>query len=505
MPSSGSWTSSFTLDNWTCYGYKPQVVASGCHYFLTGDDAPDGSIALALERASAASQSVTVPETGVYELTFLYCARKDNSKFLNGRVYALLDGESFGYVDVHQANAFRTAYMKVYATAGVHTLAISNSVENNEQANTVIDTVSMNQMTTNLVSNPSFEDNVFSSTLSTYRNVGANDYPEAWDWSGTVVYTKANTAYSFSEIPDGDIVMVMRNYASLSQTIIAPTTGLYEVTLKYAKRPKYDAASPLSQIYAKINGEMFGSVTVWTNAMLTAHFYTNLIAGQSYTLSFTNNVTKSGASLSDYAIDLVTAAFTTNIIKNGSFDAGCFTNMTGYCSDTNAIYYFSNPHWTTTSGTVGLEKWMSSTWHGKVDVGTYCLYMQTKSGSAAAAVKQTFNVTDPGVYALSFHHVCRVTSREAPVTRVRIYSGNGTSGSVVFEGSVTSLLGGTNGVWGEFSSEVRLAEAGEYTLEFFRTNTSSYTDSRADISAIIDDVCLAWRAKIQKGLVISIY
>ena len=476
--------------NWS-YGTGAGLCASGDTPFLGGGDVPDGSIAVYLQSSGWISQSVVVAEPGVYEVSFRYASRP---KYLNGQLSATVVDAAGGETVIDSVDCpttkFRTAYMKVYLAAGSYTLKIVHAKGGaTGTGDSIVDAVQMKRMD-NLISNPSFEDYVSSATLTTYKPFDTSTYPEVWEWGGNCTFD-SNRSFGGVGVVDGEITIAMRAKAKLSQTFIAPTTGVYEVTFRYGNRNASGNGS--IKAYALIDGNGLGYAPMWTNAVLTAYFYTNFVAWQSYTLSITNNTTSSVTG-NDFTIDLVSVAFSTNVIKNGGFEAGYVSGQ--YNSSANGRY---NPHWTTTSGTVGLEKWTGTQWHGSVDVGTYCLYMQTSSGSSDSAVTQTFTVTDPGIYALSFHHVKRNSDRSDPVTRVRVYAGRGTRGTVIHEWSVTSSLAAKDGVWGEFSASVKLADAGEYTLEFLREG-----GTRQDISAILDDVCLAWQRKIRKGFTLIV-
>ena len=495
----GDLNSSRKLVNWTwgvneaTSGNKATIASSGDSSFLNDEEAPDGTVVMCLQRDTWLSQPINVPTTGVYEVTFLHRKRK---RYADSTIHGVLDGKEFGYAKAVQTNVFSTAHMKVYATAGTHTLVISNGVSS---AHPVIDKVEMSLMTANLVSNPSFEDYVYSSSFSDYKTIGATDFPEAWPWSGDLRFAKG-TSFATAGVPDGEMAIALRASASISQNIIAPTTGVYEVTFKYGNRSATGNGN--TKAFAFIDDEPLGSVTMWTNAIQTAHFYTDLAAGQSYMLTITNNATSTGTG-TDFLIDLVSVAFTTNIIKNGGFDGGSIGNKVlstvgnRYLQANQSAY--SNPFWESTgsTGNTGLSQSGAAWVSAALDVGTYALYIQTKSNTGDVSVKQDFSVANPGVYSLSFRHACRNSSRTPyPETRVRIYSGSGTSGSVVFERKVTSSVADS---WTDYSANVKIPDVGAYTLEFYRAGRTT-----ADVAAVLDDVCLAWQGKIRKGFTLIV-
>ena len=80
----------------------------------------------------------------------------------------------------------------------------------------------------------------------------------------------------------------------------------------------------------------------------------------------------------------------------------------------------------------------------------------------------------------------------------------GTSGAVVYQKSVTSSLAAADGVYDSFASGVKISEAGEYTIEFYREVQYNSSNVAQDIATIIDNVSLTYDRKIRKGLIITI-
>ena len=471
------------------------VCASGDNPFLGGKDAADGVIAVYLQNSNWISQDIMIDTAGTYEISFRYAGRPN---YLNGSLHVkIIDADNLeteiGSVAC-PVTAFRTAYMKVYLAVGGYTLKIEHAKASGTSGDSIVDMVAMRRMD-NLVSNPSFEDyrNENNDWSGSYKAFKADTFiPEAWGYSGSLVMQKSGTPF-MSVIPDGAIAVAMRKNAVLTQEIVAPTIGVYEVSFKYGKRNNSGSV----KYYACLDDEELGSVNLTTTAVKTAYFKANLEAGVSYTLSITNNATADNGN-TDSGIDLVSVVASTNLLLNGGFDNGYMGGGNGWLQANQAEYY--NPFWTAAGaiGRTGLEGTGSSEWHGSVPVGTFAMYIQTLSGYQGVSVYQDFVVTKPGMYALSFNHVKRHAGTD-PVTRIRVYSGKDTSGTVVYEKSVTSSLVGSNGVWGEFSSEIKFAEAGTYTFEFYRDTTAE------NITAVYDNVCLAWSRKIPRGFIISFF
>ena len=481
-------------NNWS-YTSGAGLCASGDDPFLGKGNVPDGSIAVYLQNSGAISQSVTVTDAGTYEISFRYASRPN---YLNGTLYVKIISAGNSETEIGSVTcpvtAFRTAYMKVYLAAGNYTLKIEHAKASGNSGDSIVDMVAMRRMD-NLVSNASFEDyrNENNNWTGTYKGFVAETFmPEAWGYSGSLVMQKLGTPF-MSAIPDGAIAVAMRNKAVLTQQIVAPTTGVYEVSFKYGKRSNSGSV----KLFACLDDEALGSVTLTTNAVRTAYFKANLEAGTSYTLSITNNAT-SDATNTDSGIDLVSVVASTNLILNGGFDYGTVdpyqhdgqylqSNQTGYINPCWKEFY--------STGRVGLAV-SGSTWiNAALDVGTYALWMQTLPNyNEGVSVWQDFKVNAPGVYRLSFVHAKR-SNTVNPVTKARIRKGKGLDGEIVYEKEATSSH---YDAFEQFAANVKLEEAGVYTLEFRRDVTT------ADITAVIDDVSLTYFGKIAKGLTIIV-
>ena len=482
--------------NWTHSSSGAGICASGDSPFLGGGDVPDGSAAVYLQNSGTISQSVTITDAGTYEVSFRYAGR---SSYTGGCIYVKIVDSSNAETTLASfacpVTVFRTAYAKTYLTPGTYTLKLEHAKSSSDSGDSIIDRVEMKLMD-NLISNGSFEDyrNETDASFS-YKTFVQNTFvPEAWSYSGTLVLTKGSSPYVAGDVPDGEVAVVLRGNAVLSQTIIAPTTGVYEVSFKYINRQA--SGNGTLKIFANIDDEPLGSVSCTTNAIRTAYFKAYLTEGTSYTLSITNNAT-GNATATDSSIDCVSVIASTNLILNGGFDYGTIDpskNSGTYLQSNQAGYV--NPFWTESgsTGRMGLAIGGSTWVNAALDVGTYAFYMQTLSGYAGDSVWQDFKVDVPGVYRLSFVHAKRANTVN-PVTKARIRRGKGLDGEIVYEKEATSSH---VDVFEQFAADVKLHEAGVYTLEFHRESTAD------NIASILDNVSLMYDRKIHKGLVIVV-
>ena len=168
-----------------------------------------------------------------------------------------------------------------------------------------------------------------------------------------------------------------------------------------------------------------------------------------------------------------------NLILNGNFDAASITNGSTY-QYTASIAWPENPHWTCDGKNVGLTE-ANGTWvNTGYDIGKYAMYLRSQNNAAygPAHAEQTFRVLNPGYYRFSFTYMAVPNnSRKGATLRAKL-----------IHGAVTNELCGfaiSSANKQYFSRRVEIAEAGEYTLQF-------YQDAGSKLMAnSIDDVVFA--------------
>lgn len=165
-----------------------------------------------------------------------------------------------------------------------------------------------------------------------------------------------------------------------------------------------------------------------------------------------------------------------NLLQNWNFDEGAVGNNNGDWSYANGGNGFSLPGWTTSnSGRLGLSK-ATGTWVAKGrGIGKYALYMQTSGNTVDAS--QDVAIKVPGTYYYRFIYAGRPGKYTGATTELRLIHG-GTSQTLA---SVTT----TADTYATCEGTVEIAEAGDYTLQFFQPSTS---DDKANT---IDEVVFA--------------
>ncbi len=180
-----------------------------------------------------------------------------------------------------------------------------------------------------------------------------------------------------------------------------------------------------------------------------------------------------------------------NLLQNWNFDEGAVGNNSGDWSYANGGNGFSLPGWTTSnSSRLGLAK-ANGTWVAKGrGIGKYALYLQTNGNTVDAS--QDVVVKVPGTYYYRFIYAGR-PSYIGATTELRLIHG-GTSQTLA---SVTT----TADTYATCEGTVEIAEAGDYTLQFFQLSTSSDKANTIDevVFARLDANATSGTVKVNEG------
>ena len=112
---------------------------------------------------------------------------------------------------------------------------------------------------------------------------------------------------------------------------------------------------------------------------------------------------------------------------------------------------------------------------------------------------QSFDVTTKGVYELRFSYASRpFDNYKGGKIYVRVFKGEGTAGSPIYERSVTadSLT-----AFEEFVGNVKFHEPGKYTLQFYAPQPEYTETAENNRGVVIDNVSVEYAGKLP-GLMI---
>lgn len=166
-----------------------------------------------------------------------------------------------------------------------------------------------------------------------------------------------------------------------------------------------------------------------------------------------------------------------NLIQNGDFESATYGGNSGVWSYFDAAD-MSCPGWqvepANRAGVSRAATWVDGGAAGKI--GTKALYIQTRDGVGVTTASQTFTVTEPGAYSLSFIHLAR-PSHEGHPCDVELVQGETVYALGTFKTANT-----TTPV--PFARSLQLAK-GEYTLRFRQTAAAS-----GDHANVVDDIAI---------------
>ena len=473
----------------------------------------EGSTALHFNGVGEISQNVKIPEDGTYEISFVYAPRNKNN-YAGGRVNVWIGDENVGYADCDALTTkFRRCTIRVPMTAGSHVFKLTHTLDNPvNSGNTpcsAIDDVSIVKVDDgNILANGGFEDYI--GTLSGIEAVFSDSIKvDTWKYEDNTGLATTNSNYLSNKSGnpyEGNVSLYFNGAHSVSQTVYVAETGDYDISFAYAPRDT-------TYYYG-------GRVNVWiddakvgyvdcdnTTAKFRRYMVRAQIAAGSHVFKLTHTL-DNPRDLTRWtpcsAIDDVSLKAVDSLIMNGSFDMGTVGDD-GWSMSTDGAY--SNPGWVA-AGQCGLARagypngspWASSRLS---PTGKYSLFMHTANYKGrihdAASAMQSFDVTTKGVYELRFSYASRpFDNYKGGKIYARVYKGEGTEGSLIYERSVTadSL---TDFV--EFVGNVKFHEPGKYTLQFYAPQPEYLASGENDRGVVIDNVSVEYAGKLP-GLMI---
>ena len=297
-------TGSVNADGWTTGGGLSEAGSP----FLKGEAGSpfEGSMALHFNGVREIAQSIKVPETGSYQISFVYAPR-NLKNYAGGRVHVWIDGTEVGYVDCSPTTMEWRRYMvKCSITAGNHVFKLSHTCDNPVSAGhtpcSALDDVSIKE---SLLLNGDFDGGAAGSDGWSYSTGEAYSNP-GWTTSGKCGLAKPGvpdgSQWIWSEIDSGVYSMFthVANYTtrvlppvSISQSFDALKAGVYELCFSYVSRPYVNQSG--ATICARIRkGEGVEGDIVWESSVKPTykkefHHFTGrikLYAAGRYTLEF---------------------------------------------------------------------------------------------------------------------------------------------------------------------------------------------------------------------------
>ena len=510
---------SFNVDAWE-YGAGTGLATTNSNFLNNGSRSPyEGNVSLFFNGKNVPvgeiSQNVKISNAGTYEISFAYAPRNKNN-YAGGRVNVWIDDVKVGYVDCDaRTMEFRRYAVRTQIDAGSHVFKLTHTLDNPVNAGndpcSAIDDVSIVKVDGgNLLANGGFEDYI--GTLSDIEAVFSDSIKvDTWKYEGGtgLATTNSNFLSNKSGSPyEGNVSLYFNGAHSVSQTVYVAETGDYDISFAYAPRDTvnyYDG-----RLHVVIDGEEACDFVSCDNATSTFRRYMVRIpisAGlHVFQLRHTIEDHKTGYTACS-AVDAVDMRAADNLIMNGSFDMGTVGDD-GWSMSTVGAY--SNPGWVA-AGQCGLamagypssSPWVSS---NLSPTGKYSLFMHTANYNGrildAASTWQSFNVATQGVYELRFSYASRPSSYyTGGEIRVRVYKGEGTAGSLVYERSVTadSLT-----AFEEFVGNVKFHEPGKYTLQFYAPQLEYLESGENNRGVVIDNVSVEYAGKLP-GLTIIFY
>ena len=504
-------TAEANADGWEGVSYG--LSEANSPFLEGGSGSPfEGSTALHFNGVGEISQNVKIPEDGTYEISFVYAPR-NKANYAGGRVNVWIGDEKVGYADCDALTTkFRRCTIRVPMTAGSHVFKLTHTLDNPvNPKNTpcsAIDDVSIVKVDGgNLLANGGFEDYI--GTLSGIEaSFGDSIKVDTWKYEGGTGLATTNSnflSYGSGSPYEGNVSLFFNGAHSVSQTVYVAETGDYDISFAYAPRDTVYYYG--GRLHVVIDGEEACDSVSCDNATSTFRRYMVRIpiSAGLHVFQLRHTIEDNTHRTACSAVDAVDMRAADALLLNGDFDAGSVLESSGSSMSSDGAY--SNPGWVA-AGQCGLARagypsvspWASS---NLSPTGKYSLFMHTANYKGrifdAASAMQSFDVTTKGVYELRFSYASRpFDNYKGGKIYVRVFKGEGTAGSPIYERSVTadSLT-----AFEEFVGNVKFHEPGKYTLQFYAPQPEYTETAENNRGVVIDNVSVEYAGKLP-GLMI---
>ena len=346
----------------------------------------------------------------------------------------------------------------------------------------------------NLIVNGAFEDEgtymprISSRASGTYAyysdGQGFNASP--WTFTGYAGLCVTNSAF-LSGIYGYDIgtyAMFLRKAATAQQTFTVTETGCYRLSLRYWSWQTVTAHTTTVQM-------IHGSDTVTLGTLSPANsngtvyqfdFVTNITETGSYTLKLSQSASGSDGGNTFDEIKFMRVG-DVNLVKNPGFEDGSISGS-NYTRIGGSGY--SNPYWT--GGDVpNANNWICLCGYNNMsgffnhtywNPGKYALAVRNTAATDTSLAQQEIEISEPGLYRVSFAYLGWVDDREHLATEVRLAHGATTN--------VIGAIDHADARWGKAlacTCYAEITEAGTYALQFAIPGNTAVTTAN-----IIDNV-----------------
>ena len=363
-------------------------------------------------------QDVTVPEPGVYKISFQWVARPNyNKQTITVSFSEVVDGEvpaeyvltTFAATTADALTAYsRTLDVKAAGTYRLKFFGTSPS-----DSSTAFDNVSVRKIDT------LFENGFFDSGSVTLNNGtwsysnGSGFSNPGWTLNDKCGIAKAGSPWVAGGRPVGEYALFVQssgNDGVAYQDVTIEKAGLYTLAFDYAGRPGH-----LNQTATVYFGQIGGGKTDLTDDDLletfvpTSDVYISysrpvaVLSAGTYRLKFIGS--SSGDTATTY--DNVRLFASEELVTNGEFEEGSFKvkeTWGAYASFEN----YSNPGWQVNNpGRVGLGCPFGTWVMTGLEVGKYAMFIQTRDSEGDTTAYQDVAVSAPGTYRVSLNYVAR--------------------------------------------------------------------------------------------------
>ena len=278
---------------------------------------------------------------------------------------------------------------------------------------------------------------------------------------------------------------------TFEQTFNVEETGTYRLSFAYAGRvdsgTRFGCVTTIYLVHGAVTNAVGMIRPVGSAAFARFQATMKIDEPGAYTLLFSQ-----GTSSSDWTTLYDNVVFakwdnvddSANLVVNGKFEDAYVPVNSGTYGDFDVGTVINGWRKGDGAGKVGVARMAapnstSALIPPGMPVGQWALFLETGSNYGDACAEQTVTVTDPGTYRLSFIYFAR-PYYVGGTTNVRLLKGDGTA---VVDETIVS----TADLFGYFEKSVAIADAGEYTLQFFSPNTGAFANGFDEVALVRTD------------------
>ena len=344
----------------------------------------------------------------------------------------------------------------------------------------------------NLLTNGTFDEGTVTQNSGSWSYMTGEGFVNpGWTCTGGIGLSVGNNTWVNGALAVRKYTLYCQKAGTFEQTFNVEEAGTYRLSFAYAGRvdsgTRFGCVTTIYLAHGAVTNAVGMIRPVGSAAFARFQATMKIDEPGAYTLLFSQ-----GTSSSDWTTLYDNVVFakwdnvddSANLVVNGKFEDAYVPVNSGTYGDFDVGTMINGWRKGDGAGKVGVARMAapnstSALIPPGMPVGQWALFLETGSNYGDACAEQTVTVTDPGTYRLSFIYFAR-PYYVGGTTNVRLLKGDGTA---VVDETIVS----TADLFGYFEKSVAIADAGEYTLQFFSPNTGAFANGFDEVALVRTD------------------